>query len=91
MTMVADHRTITGMESVAISEFKARCLAILDKVRRTGQPILVTRRGEPVAEVAPPSAEHHEGNWLGRAAGTGRILGDIVAPATAEGEWEALR
>lgn len=78
------------MESIAISEFKARCLAILEKVRRTGRPILITRRGEPVAEVVPPSPARREAGWLGSAVGTGRILGDIVAPASEEADWEAI-
>ena len=77
------------MEKVAISVFKARCLSMLEKVRRTGMPILITRRGEPIAEVTPPSPEHSREDWLGSAAGTGEILGDIVSPIAGD-EWEAL-
>ena len=77
------------MEKVAISVFKARCLSLLEKVRRTGAPILVTRRGEPIAEVTPPSPEHAGEEWLGSAAGTGQILGDIVSPIASD-DWEAL-
>jgi prevent-host-death family protein len=44
------------MESMAISEFKATCLAVLERVRRTKRPVLITRFGQPVAEVVPPSA-----------------------------------
>jgi prevent-host-death family protein len=79
------------MESIAISEFKARCLSILEKVRRTGRPILITRRGAPVAEVKPPSPERQEGSWLGSASGTGRIVGDIVSSVSGESDWEVLR
>ena len=43
------------MEEIAISKFKATCLAVLEKVRKTGKPILVTRFGQPVAEVVPPA------------------------------------
>jgi len=78
------------VEKIAISEFKARCLAILEKVRKTGKPVLVTRRGEPIAEIVPPSAIHSQERWLGSAKGTGRITGDIVSPLPAE-DWEALR
>ena len=88
--MVIDHDINMAMEKIAISEFKARCLAILEKVRKTGRPILVTRRGEPVAEIVPPSPAHSQERWLGSARGTGRITGDIVAPLPA-GDWEALR
>jgi prevent-host-death family protein len=78
------------VESIAISEFKARCLAILDKVRRTGQPVLITRRGEPIAEVGPPSPAEKGQHWLGSAASTGRIVGDLIAPASDEVDWEAF-
>ena len=79
------------MESVPISKFKATCLSLLKKVRRTGQPVLVTLRGEPVAEVIPPVMPASAGSWLGSFAATGKIVGDIVAPATEEGDWDALR
>ena len=36
-------------ETVSISDFKARCFAILDKVKKTGPPVIVTRRNEPIA------------------------------------------
>jgi len=89
--MVVDHGTFwSEMETIAISEFKARCLAILEKVRRTGRPITVTRRGDPIAEVVPPSSAHREDNWLGCAIGSGHIVGDLIAPASDESEWEVL-
>jgi prevent-host-death family protein len=88
--MVVDHSKIASeMEKVAISAFKARCLSMLEKVRRTGTPILITRRGEPIAEVNPPSPEHAREDWLGSAAGTGEIVGDIISPI-ADKDWEAL-
>jgi len=80
-----------GMEEMAISKFKATCLAVLERVRKTGKPILVTRFGEPVAEVIPPPLPEKRKNWVGSLAGTGRILGDIVSPASDEDDWEALR
>lgn len=78
------------METVPISKFKARCLALLARVKRTGRPILVTRRGEPIAEVVPPSGRHAPRGWMGSFASTGRIVGDIVAPASDERDWEVL-
>jgi prevent-host-death family protein len=77
------------MEEIAISKFKATCLAVLERVRRTRQPVLVTRFGKPVAEVAPPPRTPKKG-WLGVLAGSGEIHGDIVAPASDEQDWEAL-
>jgi prevent-host-death family protein len=78
------------VEEIAISKFKATCLAVLERVRKTGKPILVTRFGEPVAEVVPPQAAKPK-HWIGSLASTGQIIGDIVSPATDEDEWEALR
>ena len=79
------------MEEIAISRFKATCLAVLENVRKTKKPVRITRFGTPVAEVVPPSAPPAVANWLGCMAGTGRITGDIVSPATEESEWEVLR
>jgi prevent-host-death family protein len=78
------------MKEVAISEFKAKCLALLDEVQKTKQPILVTRRGHPLAEVGPPIPKENR-VWIGSMKGMSKILGDIVSPATDEDDWEVLR
>ena len=78
------------MEEIAISEFKAKCLGILERVRKTRKPVRITRFGKPVAEVVPPSPEVAE-EWLGSMKGTIEILGDIVGPASDLSDWEALR
>ena len=80
-----------NVEQLAISKFKATCLAVLDRVNRTGQPVLITRFGKPVAEVVPPSPPERPERWLGCMRSTLRITGDIVSPALPEEEWEALR
>jgi prevent-host-death family protein len=77
-------------DTIAISEFKATCLAVLERVRRTGAPIIVTRRGEPIAEVIPPSIASAGDGWLGAMRGTAVIVGDLVSPASASADWEAL-
>ena len=77
-------------EIVTISEFKATCLSLLKKVRRTGEPILVTLRGEPVAMVVPPPEPKHDDSWIGCLKSSGKILGDIVSPASEESDWEVL-
>ena len=41
------------MKSVAASEFKAKCLALLDEVAENGETLVVTKRGKPVAHVVP--------------------------------------
>ncbi len=79
------------MEQIAISKFKATCLSVMERVRKTRKPVLVTRFGEPVAEIVPPPAPSRKKDWLGDMEGTGRILGDIVAPASDEEDWEVLR
>jgi prevent-host-death family protein len=77
------------MKEVAISEFKAKCLGILEQVRKTRTPIRVTRFGKPVAEVVPPAPEQRPKSWLGCMEGTIRIVGDIVGPISSEDDWEA--
>jgi prevent-host-death family protein len=79
------------MKEIAISEFKAKCLGILEDVRKTRKPIRVTRFGKPVAEVIPPSPEKPVGRRLGCMVGTGEILGDIVGSISPETEWDATR
>ena len=79
------------MEEIPISKFKATCLAVLEKVRHTGQPIRITRFGKPVAEVIPPSAPEHGKITLGGLEGKLIINGDIVSPAVDPWEWEVLR
>ena len=79
------------MDEIAVSKFKATCLAALDRVCRTGQPLRVTRFGKPLADVVPPRAIARQGTWLGAMRGRGRITGDIVAPVAGADEWDVLR
>ena len=79
------------MKEVAISVFKAKCLGILEEVRKTRRPVRVTRFGKPVAEVVPPSSPKATGRRLGSLAGTMEISGDIVGPIISWDDWEASR
>jgi prevent-host-death family protein len=79
------------MVEIAISEFKAKCLAILEQVRRTRQSIRITRHGKPIAEVVPPSHVQDRAAWIASMKGSFKITGDIVSPANDEDEWEVLR
>lgn len=79
------------MKEVAISEFKAKCLGMIEEVRKTRKPIRVTRFGKPVAEVIPPSPPKPTGRRLGCMAGTMEILGDIVGPISSWDDWEAVQ
>ena len=90
LTMVSDHGTLLDMEEIAISKFKATCLSVLERVRRTRKPVLITKFGKPIAEVVPPPVPERPARWLGAMAGTLRINGDIVSPASDEEDWEVL-
>jgi prevent-host-death family protein len=79
------------MKEVAISEFKAKCLSLLDQVQKTKRPIRVTRFGKPVAEVIPASPEAGPASWIGSMKDTMKIMGDVVSPADDENDWEVLR
>jgi len=79
------------VEQVTISEFKATCLRLLDKVKKTGQPLLVTRRGEPIVIVTPPPPPQKPESWLGSMKDTVRIAGDIISPALNEKDWGVLK
>ena len=78
------------MEEMAISKFKATCLAVLERVRKTGEPVLITRFGHPIAEIVAPGA-FRPIRRLGTMSGSGRIIGDIVGPIGDESDWEAAK
>jgi prevent-host-death family protein len=78
------------MQEIAISEFKAKCLALLERVCKTKKPIRITRFGRPVAEVFPPSPAK-DADWVGSMADSIEFLGDVVAPVIEESDLEALR
>ncbi len=78
------------MKEVAVSEFKAKCLSLLDQVQKTRKPLLITRFGKPIAEVVPHSPAP-PADWMGSMRSTMKILGDIISPATDESEWEVLK
>jgi prevent-host-death family protein len=79
-----------AMEEIAISKFKATCLAVLEKVKKTGQPILVTRFGQPIARIEPPEPVKRVIR-LGTGVGSMKILGDIVGPISDISDWQAAR
>jgi prevent-host-death family protein len=79
------------MKEVAISEFKAKCLGLLEQVRKTRQPLRVTRHGKAVAEIVPPTAVTDRTRLRDSMKGKMKFLGDIISPANDENEWEVLR
>ncbi len=76
--------------TVNISEFKAKCLGLIDQVYKTRQPLRITRHGRPVAELIPAGPDRKR-KFLGDMAGTVEILGDIVSPVIDLDEFEAYR
>ncbi|MCY3702905.1 MAG: type II toxin-antitoxin system prevent-host-death family antitoxin [Rhodospirillales bacterium] len=78
------------METTKASDFKARCLAVLDRVSATGKSAVILKHGRPVAELRPVRSVD-VGRPQSRLVGTVTVVRDIVGPVVAEGEWEALR
>ena len=91
MTMVYNYGIIISVEEIAISEFKAKCLALLERVRQTKKPLRITRFGKPVAEIMPPSPDAGHDDWIGSMKNSMEILGDIVSPVIDDKDIEALR
>jgi len=79
------------IQEVAISEFKAKCLSLLEEVSKTRTPLRVTRRGKPLADVIPASPEAEERSWIGSMSGTIDLVGDIVSPVIEIESIEALK
>ncbi len=76
------------MKTMNASEFKAKCLAVMDRVKATGEGIVILKHGKPVAELVPPKPTIDPQEAL---KGSVTILGDVVSPVLPESDWEALR
>ena len=74
---------------IAATEFKARCLALLDQVHDTGTPITITKRGRVVATLHP-AGDQDEKPWL-RLRGTIKRYRDPFKPAVDPSEWDVLK
>jgi len=77
------------MKTVVISEFKAKCIAILKEVNQSGDQVIVTLRGKPLVQIEPIPKES-AGCKLGALRGQVRILGDIVHCDFSD-DWEMLK
>jgi prevent-host-death family protein len=69
-------------------EFKARCLRVMEDVKKYRTPVVITKKGRPVAKLVPPDAA--AADVFGCMAGTARIVGDIEAPVVPAEVWEAV-
>ena len=76
------------MRDLSATEFKAKCLAVLDEVARTGEPVVICKRGRPVARLVPATGVD-SGYAQHSLLGTVRIVGDVTAPVLPSGDWEA--
>jgi len=79
------------MDQVSISEFKAKCLALLERVEKTKQPLRITRHGKPVADVVPAVPSVDRASLFGSMRNSIEILGDIISPVIDLKDIEALR
>ena len=70
------------------SEFKAKCLALMDEVAKTGETVVVTKNGKPVAKLVP-HAQKKPKEIFGFMKGELKITGDIMSPLDVE--WNALK
>ena len=72
------------MKTIKASEFKAKCLKLMDEVAATGEPLLITKHGKPVARLLPIYSESAE--LLGALEEKLEITGDILSTGLA---WDA--
>jgi prevent-host-death family protein len=78
-----------GDDTLPAAEFKAKCLALIDRVRERGESITITKRGRVVARLVP-AGDENERPWI-ELRGRGHWSGDPYAPVVDEGEIEALK
>lgn len=77
------------MKTMAAAEFKAKCLRVMEQVRSTRTPVVITKRGKPIAKLVP--AEEFRLSSFDSLKGKIEILGDIVSPVVPAEDWEALK
>ncbi len=75
------------MRTVPAGEFKAHCLRIMDEVRTRREPVVITKKGVPVAKLVPADAPPRD--VFGCMIGTAEITGDLEAPVVPAGAWKA--
>ena len=90
MTIIVTIDKIMVMKSIPISEFKAKCLGLIEQVDKTRQPLRITRHGRVVAELIPAGPDRKR-KFLGGMVGTAKIVGDIVSPVIDLDEFEVYR
>jgi prevent-host-death family protein len=74
-----------SMKEVPAAVFKAQCLTLMDDVRSTRRPLVITKRGKPVAKLVP--IEEPKDDFIGRLKGVFEVTGDLDADLA--DEWES--
>lgn len=77
------------MKKIAAGKFKAQCLKVMEQVRTTREPVLITKRGQPLAKLVP--AEKTSDDFIGRLEGIVTIVGDVESPVFPLEDWDVLR
>jgi len=77
------------MNTMKASEFKAKCLAVMDEIAAAGECLVITKNGKPVAELRPYTGERAQSPF-GIHKGKIEVLGDIMEPIDVD-DWEALK
>jgi prevent-host-death family protein len=76
-----------AVKTIKASEFKSKCLHLMDEVERTGEPIVITKNGRPIAQLGP--VQRRVDSLFGLHGELIEIKGDIISPI--DDEWEADR
>jgi prevent-host-death family protein len=66
------------MRTIEASEFKTRCLQLMDEVTESGEQLVITKSGKPVSLLSP--YPDHATSLFGRHRDALKIHGDVVAP-----------
>lgn len=77
------------MKSMSATEFKAKCLAVLDQVEKDGEPVLILKRGRVVARLASAYVIKTRGP-RDRLKGSVEVVGDIIGPVLPPEAWNAV-
>ena len=77
------------MKMMAAGIFKAQCLKVIDRVNATREPVVITRKGRPIAKLVPTGLPNED--FFGCLAGIIEIVGDIESPVQPTEDWDALR
>lgn len=77
------------MKTMAAGKFKAKCLGVMEQVRKTREPVVITKRGKPVAKLVP--ADKDADDIFGCLRGVFKIVGDVESPVVPPEDWEVNR